>query len=232
MINWFVAGHELEENHWYFDPKEGGRVLGNLCHWTDLTLHLTSLRKGFPCTIVPAAARDAKSDFIVSAVFADRSSASITFSAKGHIFEGVREILNVHKGNILATLSDFQTLKIDKIEKKLRFNLLFRDHGHKANILNSFKMSFEGGEGEDPAYIINTARFFLAVREALEHGRTIELDWDDSFGKERGFEATAADKPAPESSAARDSRCTADELPVKLRSANEADPPRSQVRRH
>lgn len=26
MINWFIAG----DDHWYFDAKEGGRLLGNL----------------------------------------------------------------------------------------------------------------------------------------------------------------------------------------------------------
>ena len=27
MINWFVAGHEINPDHWYFHDKEGGRIL-------------------------------------------------------------------------------------------------------------------------------------------------------------------------------------------------------------
>ena len=181
MINWFLAGHEIEEGHWYFDPAEGGRILGNLCHWTDLTLHLASMRMAFPCTVVPATVKNAKSDFVVSSMFADGTCAAITFSAKGHTFEGVRETLNLHKGDILANLADFHVLKIDKIEKKHKFNLGFRDHGHKANIINSYRNTLGTGVGEDPGYVINTARYFLAVREAIEEGKPITLDWDASF---------------------------------------------------
>ena len=76
-----------------FDESEGGRVLGNLCHWTDLTLQLVGLESAFPCQIVPSAPPGSKFDFIVSLIFADRSCATITFSAKGHTFEGVREVL-------------------------------------------------------------------------------------------------------------------------------------------
>lgn len=31
MINWFIAAHKIEDDHWYFSPQEGGRILGNLC---------------------------------------------------------------------------------------------------------------------------------------------------------------------------------------------------------
>jgi predicted dehydrogenase len=177
MINWFIAGHEISDDHWYFDAKEGGRVLGNLCHWTDLTLHLVSPEKAFPCEIIPATPNGAKSDFVVSVIFADRSCATITFSAKGHTFEGVREILNIHKADLLGTLSDFERLSIDIVEKKKNEKLFHRDHGHKANIFNSITQldnKETGGENHD--YITMTANFFLAIREAIDSGKNIVLN--------------------------------------------------------
>jgi predicted dehydrogenase len=197
MINWFIAGHEITEGHWYFNASEGGRVVGNLCHWTDLTLHLVSLEKAFPCKIVPATPTDAKSDFVVSIIFADRSCAMITFSAKGHAFEGVREVLNVHRGNVLASLSDFQTLTVDLIEKKTRTRLRHRDHGHEANIVNSLnRATSEGASGEDIRYLTATARFFLAIRDAIDQGRTVSMSWDDVAGSSRDtFVAVRADVP-------------------------------------
>ena len=51
MISWFIAGHNIDSDHWYFNPKEGGRVLGNLSHWTDLTLNLIGLDQAFPCKV-------------------------------------------------------------------------------------------------------------------------------------------------------------------------------------
>ena len=175
MINWFVVGHEIAADHWYFDEKEGGRVLGNVCHWTDLTLHLVTLEKAFPCTIIPATPVDAKSDCVVSVIFADQSCASITFSAKGHTFEGVREVLNVHKGNVLANLTDFQKLTCEVIEKKTKRTLRHRDHGHETNIVHSIAASMNEEKGEAISYVEATARFFLAIRQAIDSGEKVVL---------------------------------------------------------
>jgi predicted dehydrogenase len=177
MINWFIAGHEIPDDHWYFDEREGGRVLGNLCHWTDLTLQLVGLENAFPCQIIPSAPPGAKSDFIASIIFADKSCASITFSAKGHTFEGVREILNIHKGNLVGNLTDFQSLSVDVIEKKTVWRHFHRNHGHEQNILNSLKSV----RGEDQQYIIATANLFLAIRKALESGTVFTLSLDDAM---------------------------------------------------
>ena len=178
MINWFVAGHEIPDDHWYFDEKEGGRVLGNLCHWTDLTLQLVGLENAFPCQIVPSVPPGSKSDFIVSLIFADQSCASITFSAKGHTFEGVREVLNIHKGNLLGNLTDFQELKVEILEQKIVRRQFYRDHGHSLNILNSLSSD----RGEDPRYVIATAKLFLAIRRAIDVGSGLILSSDDAMG--------------------------------------------------
>lgn len=155
-------------------------MVGNLCHWTDLTLHLVSLEKAFPCNVVPATPESAKSDFVVSIIFADRSCASITFSAKGHAFEGVREVLNLHKGDVLANLTDFQKLSVDVVEKQYRISSLFRDHGHEANILHSYRgLEDDESPGEDPKYVSATALFFLAIKEAIDHGTNITLTRED-----------------------------------------------------
>lgn len=183
MINWFVAGHAIPDGHWYFDEKEGGRVLGNLSHWSDLTLHLLTLEKAFPCKIVPASPPDAKSEFVVTVIFADRSCAAITFSAKGDTFEGVREILNVHKGDVLATLTDFQKLTVDVVEKKYRFQPWHRDHGHEENFLHSLRGAIDDGvPGEDISYVAATAKFVLAIRQAIDGGNSVELSWKEIMG--------------------------------------------------
>ena len=180
MINWFIAGHEISDDHWYFDEKEGGRVLGNLCHWTDLTLHLISLEKAFPCVIIPATHQGAKSDFVVSIMFADQSSASITFSAKGQAFEGVKETLIIHKGDLLANLSDFHSFTANLIEKKIKYKLFFRNHGHQENIVHSIINSLDSnGKGEDINYVRATAIFFLAIREAIDSGKKVIVSPDD-----------------------------------------------------
>lgn len=183
MINWFIAGHEIPEGHWYFNEQEGGRVLGNLCHWTDLTLHLVTMELAFPCRIVPATPAESKSDFVVSVIFADKSCASITFSAKGHTFEGVREVLNIHKGNVLANLTDFEILTVDVVEKKNKIRLRHRDHGHEINIVRSLNGATKNGvPGESVSYVEATARFFLAIRQAIDSGKTVVMTSEDITG--------------------------------------------------
>jgi hypothetical protein len=141
------------------------------------------MEKAFPCTIVPATPPGSKSDFVVSAIFADRSCASITFSAKGHTFEGVREVLNLHKGNLLANLTDFQTLTVDVVEKKTKVHLRHRDHGHGANLIHSLNATTEANvPGEDVSYVAATAKFFLAIRQAIDSGETVVVSWEDITG--------------------------------------------------
>lgn len=174
MLNWFVSGHEIEDGHWYFSEAEGGRILGNLCHWSDLCIHLVGKDNVFPCTISPANCKNEKSNFSLTINFNDGSQAAITFSAKGHTFEGVREYLNVHKGDLLASLQDFHTLSTDVVEKKRNYKLLFRDHGHKENIVASYNNTVSADKlGEELSYIKGSALLVLKIKEAVDTGRVV-----------------------------------------------------------
>ncbi len=177
IINWFVAGHRIDRDHWYFHPSEGGRVLGNLCHWTDFTMQMIPEGRRYPIRIIPGRSDTSDCDIAVSYVFADGSIAAITFSAKGHSFEGVREKLHVHKGDILVSLADFRDLAIENGPRKERHRPLFRQHGHRQSILASYGMSARGGrtEGCGLNYVRQTAELFLATRSALESDREVLL---------------------------------------------------------
>ena len=172
-VNWFIAGHEIEADHWYFSEKEGGRVLGNLCHWSDLTIHLVGLDNCFPCTISPAVDPQSTSDFSYAISFADGSQAGFTFSAKGHTFEGVREYLNLHKGNLLANLQDFGSLEMSIGETVTKIRSLYRDHGHKKNIQNSYIKAKSDDEGEDLFYVYASGLLILKMKEATDAGLVV-----------------------------------------------------------
>lgn len=179
MINWFIVGHHLQDNHWYYDPREGGRILGNLSHWSDLTLQAVGVDKAFPCDIVPATLPGAKSDYVVAVNFADGSAAVISFSAKGATSSGVYEVMNLQKGNCIASLNNFETLSIDLGNGKKVLKPFFRDHGHGRNIFNSYLNALsQNGIGESFEYIQSTALLFLSIREAMESGKRLTLDME------------------------------------------------------
>jgi predicted dehydrogenase len=178
MMNWFVAGHEISADHWYFKNEEGGRVLGNLCHWTDFIYQMVPEESRFPITITPTRAEKSDCDIAVTYTFGDGSIGVITFSAKGHTFEGVRERFAVHRGNVLAALDDFKTLVIEEIADKRVITTRFRDHGHEENIRRSYMMvSQTSGAfmGCTIKYVWETGQMFLKTREALETNNKVVL---------------------------------------------------------
>jgi predicted dehydrogenase len=179
IYSWFVAGHAIEPDHWYFKPQEGGRVLGNLCHWTDFLLRLVLAERCYPIRINPTRAEKSDANIAVTFTFADGTIAVITFSAKGHTFEGVRERFNAHKGNCLLSLDDFHRLTIDVGHKKKRYFNVYHDHGHARNILAAFKSVRNGlpyDRAAQIAYVWNTGWLFLKTKEALEEVREITID--------------------------------------------------------
>jgi predicted dehydrogenase len=181
MVNWFIAGHKIPDDHWYFAESEGGRVLGNLCHWIDSSLHIVGPGM-FPCELIPSSPPESRSDFALTMSCADGSIVNLTFSAKGHTFEGVREVLSLHRGDALVLLRDFEETRLQRGASSRVHRTMFRDHGHEANIRNSFRGGTAGGvrSGETLSYVMNSARLSLAAREALESGKTVSLEaWQD-----------------------------------------------------
>jgi predicted dehydrogenase len=179
MFNWFIAGHEIALDHWYFKEEEGGRVLGNLCHWTDFVLQLVPPEQRYPITITPTRGEKSDCDIAITYVFGDESIAVITFSAKGHTFEGVRERFAAHRGNVLISMDDFKDLTIEVVEKKYRPFQATRDHGHEECIKHSYELVRPTGGEDNPGcsvrYVWETGMLFLKTREALEENRKIVL---------------------------------------------------------
>jgi len=182
MYNWFVAGHEIPADHWYFREEEGGRVLGNLCHWTDFVYQMVDPADRYPMTITPTRSVKSDCDIAVTYVFGDGSIAAITFSAKGHTFEGVRERFAAHRGNVLISMDDFKDLTVEVVDKKHRVSGWFRDHGHENTIRRSYQMVRPAGEpnpGCSVAYVWETGQLFLKTKEALEKDRRVILEGFD-----------------------------------------------------
>jgi len=179
IFNWFIAGHDLEPDHWYFRKEEGGRILGNLCHWTDFVLRLVPPEGAYPVTITPTRAESSDSDIAVTYCFHDGTIAVITFSAKGHAFEGVKERFAAYRGNCMVTMDDFESLKVEVVHKRIEMRNRLRDHGHQRNIIlaaESVKNNLADGRGENIAHIWNTGLLFLETKRALDGRKTITVD--------------------------------------------------------
>jgi len=192
MYNWSVFGHPLPADHWYAKPEEGGRVFGNLCHWTDFLYHLVEERQRYPIRIIPVRAATPDLDIAVSFVFGDGSIGSITFSAKGETFEGVRETFAAHRGDTMIWLRDFETLDVEIGMRRVRTRSFLRDPGHAERVRRSYALARPGPEGPAGAslrYVWETAELFIATDEALRGDRAVEVGPFDP----RRLEEPAAD---------------------------------------
>ena len=177
MQSWFIAGHEISPDHWYFLPEEGGRVLGNLCHWTDLTYQMMPAERRYPIRITPTRSARSDCDIAVTYVFGDGSIAALTFSAKGHAFEGVKERYAAHRGNTLIAMDDFQRLVADVGAEKDVRTLRTRDHGHEESICRTYMLSLDrAAEGLPASYVWEAAELFLKTKEALETAHAVTIN--------------------------------------------------------
>jgi hypothetical protein len=132
----------------------------------------------YPITIRPTRAQQADCDCAVTYVFGDGSVAGITFSAKGHTFEGVRERFAAHRGDVLVSMDDFKKLVVEVVDRRYVLSLLVRDHGHEGTIRQSYQMVRPTGAvspGCSVSYVWETGQLFLKTKEALEANTEISI---------------------------------------------------------
>lgn len=176
MQSWFIAGHELPRDHWYYSQAEGGRILGNLCHWVEFVYQIVPPEQRFPILITPTRSKQSDCDIAVTYTFGDGSIAALTFSAKGHTFEGVKERYAAHRGDALIAMDDFQFLRIDHRETIDKSTLWSRDHGHEASIRSSYQLAkAKGSQGCSVKYVMEVGHLILRTRDALETSRPMTI---------------------------------------------------------
>lgn len=177
MINWFVAGHSLGAEHWYHNAEEGGRVLGNLCHWTDLTYQMMEPVARYPITINPTRSVKSDCDISVSYTFGDSSIGVLSFSAKGAMFEGVKERLVAHRGDTLLFMEDFKRINVEVADRKYSKAGWHRDHGHGLSVITAYRKHLDPDEkGLEPSYVWQSAELFLKTKEALETNTILTIN--------------------------------------------------------
>jgi hypothetical protein len=111
LLVYRIAAGPVPEGHWYRDPRQGGRLLGEVCHFVDTAQALI----GAPVEDVtamsgggPAGPAD---DAAVSLRFADGSLASIGYGSG--VPSAGKEWLEVHAGTHRIVIDDFRSAVAD-----------------------------------------------------------------------------------------------------------------------
>ena len=172
-----VNAGALPASHWLFEPEQGGRIIGEACHFVDVLQFLTD---SMPVrvqaeTLGGASDRLGLRDNVsFSITFEDGSLGTVLYYVGGAPAVG-KEYLEVHGAGASAIMSDFRSLVLARggSKRKMKFD---GDKGHRAEVAATLRALREGSPMPIPfESLVSTTRVTFAVRESLATGLSITL---------------------------------------------------------
>ena len=130
VANYRVSAGRLPAAHWYKDRRQGGRLLGEVCHFVDVISWIVG---SAPVRIVAMGGGMAETllqeDIVVTASYADGSMATVTYAENGH-GSTPKERLEVLGRGHSVLIDDYKRLTIDGKDVKIGAG----DKGHVRNL--------------------------------------------------------------------------------------------------
>lgn len=161
---------KLPPEHWLSDPAEGGRIIGEACHFFDFFAYLTDAR---PTTVFasspgPGANPD---DAQVLVRYDDGSVCHLNYTTSGPASYS-KERIEAFAGGNVGVLDDFRTLYLESANGKRHRQRLFRpDKGHGGEMKRLVDAVRESGRFPiAAASLIETTAVALAARESVQRG--------------------------------------------------------------
>jgi predicted dehydrogenase len=170
VLTYRVSGGALANDHWYNDRRQGGRLIGEVCHFIDTcnaivgakVLSTAALGSGRSEVLLDA-------DLVVTLRYSDGSVATISYASGGHAATP-KERLEVHGRGHSAVVDDYRRTVLDG--RTARESA--QDKGH----LNQFVALRRAiRSGSDPQVLtepsLHTMAVTLAAAEALRTGQVL-----------------------------------------------------------
>ena len=167
--------------HWTQQRAEGGRIIGELCHFVDWARYMigASIR-----TISAAALADCnrynRDNIAVTLTFADSSIANLLYLANG---AGTvpKEYFEIFCEGSVARLEDFETLQLVRNRKTKRLKSA-RDKGHRRELQLTLEAMLQGKRSPIPfAELAEVTATTFSVAEAIGTGQPISVS-DPKYG--------------------------------------------------
>jgi predicted dehydrogenase len=178
MVQYRINAGYIPLEHWVHDPSQGGgRLIGEGCHFIDLTNFLIgkSLRQ-VRTRALPDNGRYAQDNLSIELEYGDGSLGSIVYVANGDKGFG-KEALEVFGGGLAARLDDYRSLQIRHGHTRInRVARLRQDKGHRGEWQRL--VAYLTGSGPQPipfAEIVNSMRATFAAQRSLDQGEPVRL---------------------------------------------------------
>jgi len=133
LVVYRIAAGPVPDDHWYRDPRRGGRLLGEVCHFVDTAQALV----GAPIEDVTALSGGAD-DVAVALRFADGSLATIGYGSA--LPSAGKEWVEINAGSHRVIIDDFRVVTLDG----RRIWRGRQDKGHSA-LATAFRKAVAGG---------------------------------------------------------------------------------------
>ena len=154
-----VAAGPVPDGHWYRDRRQGGRLLGEVCHFVDTAQALIGADIEETTGILGDADGVAGNDAVVSLRFADGSLATICYGSA--VPTAAKEWIEVMAGSRRLVIDDFRSAKLDgRTLWKGR-----QDKGHRAQA-TAFWQAVQGGAAAPTQPMLATMRTTIHAADA------------------------------------------------------------------
>lgn len=132
-INYRINAGFIPKEHWSQDLEVGGgRVIGEVCHFVDLAMHLAGSQPVSVAAFAMDSTQQTQDTLVINLKFQNGSIATVSYFANGSK-ELAKEYLEVYGSGITAILNDFKELTIYG-QNKRRYKLSNQDKGHRHEV--------------------------------------------------------------------------------------------------
>jgi polar amino acid transport system substrate-binding protein len=177
-INYRVNAGRVSTNHWVHDANEGGRIIGEVCHFIDLVHFITgSLTTRVFAEAVAGHNSEAidEDSVFVTLRCADGSNASIAYLSEGDKALA-KERIEIFGGGKSFMIDDFRSATVYENGREKTTRLREQDKGQRDEIRTVMSVVLEG----KPAPITledlkATTRATFRIRESLRTGLPVEV---------------------------------------------------------
>jgi predicted dehydrogenase/threonine dehydrogenase-like Zn-dependent dehydrogenase len=164
VVDYQVNAGPLSPGHWYADRREGGRLLGEVCHFIDTA---TALIDATPTAVTCTGPNsDANDSYMLLIAYENGSAATISYVADA-FRAAPKERCEVRGGGHTVTIDNFQRLEIDGKRSKTSAG-----KGHVES-LTEFAEALKTGRPNDVHDSVTTTHVALRALESLHTGTTV-----------------------------------------------------------
>ena len=130
MILYRINFGSLDKDHWTYDLKEGGRIIGECCHFVDTLQFLVGSKpKRIFASVIPVGgAVSHEEDTVINIEYQNNSLGNIFYSALGN-FRLPKEYIEIYGDGKIMVVDNFKDGKIIYANKTKKVGLRHQDKG-------------------------------------------------------------------------------------------------------